>query len=37
MEEVQDKLFHSDELKMVPAHFQTFAAEVASAESGLHS
>lgn len=37
MEEVQNKLFHSDELKIVPVHLQTFATEVASAESRLHS
>lgn len=29
MEEVQNKLFRSDELKMAPVRLQTFAAEVA--------
>lgn len=37
MEEVQNKLFHSDELENFPVHLQTFAAEVADAESRLHS
>lgn len=37
MEEVHNKLFHSDELKIVPVHLQTFAAEVSVAESRLHS
>lgn len=30
MEEVQNKLFHSDEPKIIPVHLQTFAAEVAN-------
>lgn len=33
MEEVQNKLFRSDEVKISPVHLQTFAAEVAGAES----
>lgn len=32
MEDVQNKLFHSDELRIVPVHLQTFAAEVANPE-----
>lgn len=37
MEEVQNKLFHSDELEIFPVHLQTFVAEVADVESRLHS
>lgn len=31
-EDVQNKLFHSDELKIVSVHLQTFATELASPE-----
>lgn len=37
MEKVQNKLFHSDELEIFPVHLQTFAVEVADAESRMHS
>jgi len=35
-EDVHTKLFHSDELKIIPLHLQTLAAEVASPEYKLH-
>lgn len=35
-EDVQNKLFHSDELKIIPVHLQTFAAEVANPENKPH-
>ena len=33
MEDVQNKLFHSDELRIIPVHLQTFAAEVANPQN----
>lgn len=35
-EDVQNKLFHSDELKIIPVHLQTFAVEVANPENKAH-
>lgn len=36
MEEVQNKLFHSDKLKTIPVHLQTFAVEVANPRNKPH-
>lgn len=36
MEEVQNKLFHSDKLKIIPVHLQTFAVEVANPRNKPH-